>query len=59
MLGEINFYLEEFVDYARGLPETQFLFTPVGTGFAGHRREHILELLISWDPPVNIRLKGW
>lgn len=40
-LEEIHGYVTRFLEYARGLPGTQFRLTPIGCGHAGHRADQI------------------
>ena len=56
-LGQIKYYFDQFVEYAKEHPELEFLLTPIGTGLAGYTFED-LESILPVDMPTNIT-KCW
>lgn len=53
---DIEKHIFEFADYARQHPELIFLFTPVGTGFAGFSIKLIIEIASRAKLPPNVVL---
>jgi len=57
-LGEIKWYVDEFILCAKSHPQHQFEVTRIGCGLAGYRDEQIAPLFK--DAPENCRLPhGW
>jgi hypothetical protein len=50
--------LIELVEYAKSLPEFEFLLTPIGTGLAGGKIEDLNKLMEAIELPDNIK-KSW
>ena len=50
--------LIELVEYAKSLPEFEFLLTPIGTGLAGGKIEDLNKLMEAVELPDNIK-KSW
>ena len=57
-LSAISDYVEDFKQYARANPTTEFLVVKIGCGLAGYRESDIKPLF--QDAPTNCKLpKGW
>ena len=50
--------LLELIEYAKSLPEFDFLLTPVGTGLAGGKIEDLNKIMENLQLPDNIK-KSW
>jgi hypothetical protein len=50
--------LLELIEYAKSLPEFDFLLTPVGTGLAGGKIEDLNKIMEHLNLPDNIK-KSW
>ena len=54
-LDKIEHYINNFVTYARSVPNDTFLLTPIGTGLAGYDKVEIFKLIRNCAPlPSNI-----
>lgn len=57
-LHRVRDHVDEFLDYAREHPDTEFFLTRVGCGLAGYEDEDIAPLFA--DAPPNVeRPDGW
>lgn len=53
-IGKIKPYVKRFLDYAKDMPDLQFLVTAIGCGLAGYKPEQIAPLFK--DIPENVVL---
>ena len=59
-LEAIEGYIKEFIEYAEGHPDDEFMLTPIGCGLAGYRRDQIKPLIEKYNRPSNvIYTKEW
>lgn len=57
-LDIINYYVQEFLDFARAHPELDFELTPIGCGLAGYDQDEIRPMFK--DKPHNVYFnKDW
>ena len=50
----MEFYINQFIDFAKHYPEYKFLLTPIGTGIAGYSHDQVKPLFK--DIPANVKL---
>lgn len=55
-LIEINFYVAEFICYAKGHDDYTFLVTAIGCGLAGHKPEQIAPMFFLAKDLPNVQL---
>lgn len=55
-IDEIKHYVEQFVEYARLTPESEYLVTPIGTGIAGYTLEIMDKMWSEFNLPSNVKL---
>lgn len=55
-LIEIEYYIKQFIDYAKLTPSTEYLVTPIGTGIAGYTQTEIGEIWSKYELSKNIIL---
>lgn len=54
-LKEIEYYVAQFIDYARLTPNKTYLVTAIGTGIAGYTHEQMSEIWNKYELPSNIK----
>lgn len=55
-LDKIEYFIYDFLDYARNNPDKWFRLTPIGCGLAGYKKSDIWGILKKCDIPENVLL---